>query len=82
MEEECRSCKFFRPRDEDEIETIGHDDKDGKCRRYPAVLITGLHEDHSELICGISGNETDFFEQPYVSDSDWCGEYKPILPGE
>lgn len=79
MDEHCPSCKFFKPRDEDEL---NHDDGDGKCRRYPPVLITGLSEEQSTYLTGIAGNETDFFEQPYVASFDWCGEYKAISNGE
>lgn len=72
MEESCKTCRFFKAREEGERE---NDDGTGKCRRYPPVLITGLDDEAHTDITGVSDNETDFFEQPYVYDYDWCGEW-------
>jgi hypothetical protein len=76
MSESCETCRFFKAREEDELD---HDDGDGKCRRYPPVLITGLDDEEHILITGIAGNETDFFSQPYVRGYGWCGEWMARL---
>jgi hypothetical protein len=75
MDERCDCCRFFKAREGGHLQ---EDDGDGKCRRYPPVLITGLDEEAHWDITGIAGNETDFFAQPYVCGYCWCGEWKAM----
>ena len=69
----CRACYYFLKRDDDHIES---GDDVGQCRRYPPVLVAGLDDEQAEYLTGVSGDETDFFVQPYVSGLSWCGEFR------
>lgn len=67
---------YFMPRDPDD-EMFGGDGN-GKCRRYPPILIAGIDEVWAEYIAGSGECEIDFFAQPFLASYEWCGEHKPI----
>lgn len=64
MEQRCRDCIYFKPREPDE-ELAG--DGNGKCRRYPPILIAGIDSEAAEYITGCAGCEVDFFSQPNLA---------------
>lgn len=68
-EERCAACKFWEPptHQDDLLE----EDREGRCRRYPAVLI-GHDVEEKGLAC----QEAAHWAQPVMYAGDWCGEFK------
>ena len=69
MDDRCETCLFFYSYD-------GESTEEGKCRRFPPVLITGISDENAEYITGVLGGSVDFFSQPWVAPFDLCGEFK------
>lgn len=68
-DERCKVCKFWEhPTHQDDLHD---DDKEGRCRRYPAVLIGHDVEER-----GWACQEASHWSQPVMYAGDWCGEFQ------
>ena len=62
--QKCGICRFFQ-RNPKRTNHWSPPEDHGKCRRYPAQFSTTDYRDS--------------YRFPTVHESDWCGEWRPIL---
>ena len=81
--EKCSTCKFYRMDQEVRRGLVSDDrlhpnDFEAECRRYPPT--------HGEVAYFGSLTDMDIqcdvFSGPIVSNSGWCGEWRPAVGGQ
>lgn len=74
----CGDCRFFKPNEALVIDQQG--DLNGYCHRYPPLPTEErLHDEDGHLM---AESLYDRSWPPVASETDWCGEFKPLAAQE